>query len=444
MAIFSFSTSSFTARWNPTQDCMLSSSRSVPIRASSKKAKWCTPISLPRGFSIMLFCKTALSICMLNVEMARKVFDEMPERDMVTYTMLITGYSQSNEFKDALELYVDMVEMGLQPNEFTFGSALKSASGLQSDGTGRAIHGACLKFGYEENVYVHKILCKGRAHNAVNLFSEMKQGGFNPTHFTFSSSFVACASTGALEQGKWVYADMIKSGLKLVAFVGNTLLDMYGKAGSINDVKKAFYRLVKKDVVLWNSMLTTYAQHGLGLEAVDLFEEMRGLGFLPYEITFLLCSTLVDIPGFWMKGCGQLDLAERFVREMTIPPTAAVWKVLLGACRMHKNMELGVYATERVFKLDPLDFGPHMLLSNIYASAGKLSDAARVRKMMNESRVKKEPACSWIEIENVVHTFMANDNNHSQREEIREMWEKTEIKKIGYVPDTSHVLWFVD
>lgn len=73
-------------------------------------------------------------------------------------------------------------------------------------------------------------------------------------------------------------------------------------------------------------------------------------------------------------------------------------------------------------------------------------DAARVRKMMNQSGVKKEPACSWVEIENAVHMFVANDDAHPQREEIRNMWEKItdKIKEIGYVPDTSHVLWFMD
>ncbi|KAK4385845.1 Pentatricopeptide repeat-containing protein, mitochondrial [Sesamum angolense] len=445
-----------------------------------------------------------------DIEMARNVFDGMTERDMVTYTMLISGYSKSNEFGEALGLYVEMLRMGLQPNEFTFGSALKSAGGLQSDALGSGIHGACVKCGYEENVYVGSALvdmytrCKkmemakmifdglksknevswnalvaayareGEGHNAVKLFSDMKRGGFEPTHFTYSSIFAACASTGALEQGKWVHAHMVKSGLKLIAFVGNTLLDMYGKAGSIEDAKKVFYRLVKKDVVSWNSMLTAYAQHGLGQEAVDLFEEMRGVGFQPNEITFLCVLNACSHAGLLDKGlyyfelmrkyelepdithyvtivdllgrAGQLDRAERFIREMTIQPTAAVWKALLGACRMHKNMELGAYAAERVFELDPHDSGPHMLLSNIYASAGRLSDAARVRRMMNESGVKKEPACSWVEIENAVHMFVANDDTHPQREEIRKMWEKLrdEIKNIGYVPDTSHVLWFLD
>ncbi|KAH6796873.1 Tetratricopeptide repeat superfamily protein [Perilla frutescens var. hirtella] len=445
-----------------------------------------------------------------DVEMARKLFGEMTERDMVSYTMLITGYSQSSEFEEALRLYVEMVKMGLRPNEFTFGSALKSAGGMQSDAMGRGIHGACVKCGCEDNVYVGSALvdmyarCNkmaeaeilfeglkiknevswnaliaayargGEGHNSMKLFSEMKGGGFRPTHFTYSSVFAACASNGALEQGKWVHADMIKLGVQLIAFVGNTLVDMYGKAGSIEDSKKVFDQLEKKDVVSWNSMLTAYAQHGLGQETIDLFEEMRAVGFQPDEITFLCVLNACSHTGLLDKGlyyfelmkkyklepdithyvaivdllgrAGHLERAERFIKEMPIQPTAAVWKALLGACRMHKNMELGAYAAERVFELDPHDSGPHMLLSNIYASAGRLNDAARVRKMMTESGIKKEPACSWVEIGNSVHLFVANDDNHPQRKEIRVMWEKLrdEIKKVGYVPDTSHVLWYVD
>ncbi|CAA2968070.1 pentatricopeptide repeat-containing At3g24000, mitochondrial [Olea europaea subsp. europaea] len=113
---------------------------------------------------------------------------------------------------------------------------------------------------------------------------------------------------------------------------------------------------------------------------------------------------------------------------------------------MHKNMDLGAYAAKRVFELNPYDSGPHVLLTNIYASASKWSDAAKVRKIMNESGVKNEPACSWVELENVVNIFVANDITHPPREVIRRMWEKIadKIKKIGYVPDTTNVLWVAD
>ncbi|KAK9101292.1 hypothetical protein Scep_024722 [Stephania cephalantha] len=261
---------------------------------------------------------------------------------------------------------------------------------------------------------------------------------------------------------------------KLIAFVGNTLLDMYAKAGSIEDAKKVFDRLDKRDVVSWNSMLTGCAQHGLGKETVARFELMLSDGIKPNAITFLCvlnaCShggllneghhyfelmkkymivpevehyvTMVDLLG----RAGLLKQAESFIREMPIEPNAAVWGALLGSCRMYGNMELGVFAAERVFELDPFDPGPHVLLCNIYASASRWKDVARVRKVMKDGGVKKEPACSWVDIENAVHMFVANDDAHPECEEIRRMWEKvsSKIKEVGYVPDTSHVLFNVD
>ncbi|XP_057964152.1 pentatricopeptide repeat-containing protein At3g24000, mitochondrial isoform X2 [Malania oleifera] len=443
---------------------------------------------------------------------ARNLFDQMPSKDMVTWTALITGYSQNDRPEDALVLFPQMLRHGFKPNQFTLSSLLK-ASGTgtaPSHWHGRQLHAFCLKYGYHSNVYVGSSLVdvyarcslmeeaqslfdgllwknevswnaliagharKGEGEHAILFFSKMLRDDFEPTHFTYSSIFSACASTGALEQGKWVHAHMIKSGGKLIAFVGNTLLDMYAKSGCIEDAKIVFNKLVNRDVVSWNSMLTGFAQHGLGKETMKWFEEMLRLRVKPNEITFLgiltACSraglldegqyyfelmhkykidpqvshyvTIVDLLG----RAGLLDRAERFIREMPIEPTAAVWGALLGACRMHKNMELGTYAAERVFELDPHDSGPHVLLSNIYASAGRWSDAAKVRKMMKESGVKKEPACSWVELENVVHMFVANDDAHPQREEIHKMWEKIseKIREIGYVPDTSHVLLFVD
>ncbi|KAG6389210.1 hypothetical protein SASPL_150672 [Salvia splendens] len=306
-------------------------------------------------------------------ESARRLFDEMTERDMVSYTMLITGYSQSSEFDKALRLYVEMVEMGFKPNEFTFGSALKSAGGMQS--LSWCFHPIRLKIRNEVswNALIAAYAREGEGHCSLKLFAEMKRGG------------MARGGGGALR-------------------------------------KKVFDRLVKKDVVSWNSMLTAYAQHGHGQEAIDLFEEMRDLGLEPNEISYLCVINACSHTG--LVDVGELERAERFILKMPIEPTAAVWKALLGACRVHKNMFLGGYAAEHVFELDPYESGPHMLLSNLYASHERRDEAARVRKIMADSGVKKEPACSWVEI-----------GSSKLREE---------ITKMGYEADTSHVLWYAD
>ncbi|KAF5794755.1 putative tetratricopeptide-like helical domain superfamily, DYW domain-containing protein [Helianthus annuus] len=441
---------------------------------------------------------------------ARQVFDKMPVKDMVTWTAMITGYSQNEKPEEALVLFPEMLRAEMKPNHFTFSSLLKAAGARTDEREGEQIHGFCLKYGYDLNVYVGSALVelycryermneahfvfdglvdknevswnsliaaharKSEGDKALRVFQRMQRHDFKPTHFTYSSIFSACASTGSLEQGKWIHAHMVKSGLKLIAFIGNTLLDMYAKSGSFDDAIRVFDRLVKPDVVSWNSMLTAYAQHGLGEKTLDHFEKMKKTGIEPNSVTFLCVLTACSHGGLLDKGqyyfelmkkvniepdvshyvtmvdllgrAGQLDHALNFINELPIKPTSAIWGALLGACRMHKNMELGAYAAERVFELDPYDSGPHILLYNIYASAGKWNEASKVRKFMKEIGVKKEPACSWVDIENSVHMFVANDDNHPMQNEINKMWGKIseKIKEIGYVPDTSHVLLYVD
>ncbi|KAL7588123.1 hypothetical protein Lser_V15G36315 [Lactuca serriola] len=441
---------------------------------------------------------------------AREVFDKMPVKDMVTWTAIITGYSQNDKPEEALLLFPQMLRLNLKPNHFTFSSLLKAAGARGNEREGEQIHGYCLKYGYASNVYVGSALVdmycryermseahfvfnqledknevswnsliaahsrKNEGDKALLLFQKMQMDNYNPTHFTYSSLFSVCASTGSLEQGKWIHAHMVKSGQKLIAFIGNTLVDMYAKSGSFDDAIKVFNRLTKPDVVSWNSILTAYAQHGLGVKTLQHFEKMIKTGIQPNSVTFLCVLTACSHGGLLEKGefyfkmmkeyniepevshyvtmvdllgrAGKLDVALSFITKMPFEPNAAVWGALLGACRTHKNMELGAYAAERVFELDPFDSGPHILLYNIYASGGKWNEASKVRKYMKEIGVKKEPACSWVEIENCVHMFVANDQTHPEKNKIYKKWEEISerIKEIGYVPDTSHVLLFVD
>ncbi|RWW53073.1 hypothetical protein BHE74_00040464 [Ensete ventricosum] len=453
---------------------------------------------------VNMYCKCG------SLDDARKAFDEMPARDMVTWTALITGYAQNDRPNEAVEMLPRMLRLRLVPNAFTFGSLFKACGAASWNGHCEEVHALSVKCGCSPDVYVGSAILDmyarlGRmeeaclvfdqldsknevswnaliagyarredGETAMKMFWEMQRSGFEATHFTYSSIFSACASTGTLEQGKWVHAHMIKSGQVLTAFVGNTLLDMYAKSGSIQDARKIFDRVDKKDLVSWNSMLTAYAQHGLVSEAIHWFEEMRKLGVQPNQITFLCILTACSHGGLLKEGqyyfdmmkrykvepeiehyvtivdllgrAGLLDRAQKFINEMPVQPSAAVWGALLGACRMHKNAELGKFAAERVFELDPYDAGPHVLLYNIYASTGRWVDAAKVRKMMKDGGVKKEPACSWVEMENSVHMFVANDDSHPQIKEIHKMWEKIDatIKEAGYVPDTNYVLLYVD
>ncbi|XP_037442190.1 pentatricopeptide repeat-containing protein At3g24000, mitochondrial-like [Triticum dicoccoides] len=453
---------------------------------------------------IHMYCKCR------SVLDARNVFDQMRRKDMVSWTSLIAGYAQNDMPVEAIGLLPGMLKGRFKPNGFTFASLLKAAGAYADSGTGRQIHALAVKCGWHEDVYVGSALLdmyarcgkmdmatavfdkldskngvswnalisgfarKGDGESALMTFAEMLRNGFEATHFTYSSVFSSIARLGALEQGKWVHAHVIKSRQKLTAFVGNTLLDMYAKSGSMIDARKVFDRVDNKDLVTWNSMLTAFAQYGLGKEAVSHFEEMRKSGVYLNQITFLCILTACSHGGLVKEGkryfemmkeydlepeidhyvtvvallgrAGLLNYALVFIFKMPMEPTAAVWGALLAACRMHKNAKVGQFAADHVFELDPDDSGPPVLLYNIYASTGQWDAAARVRMMMKTTGVKKEPACSWVEMENSVHMFVANDDTHPQAEEIYKMWGEIskKIRKEGYVPDMDYVLLHVD
>eukprot|EP01018_Ginkgo_biloba_P011555 Gb_34228 [translate_table: standard] len=441
-----------------------------------------------------------------TVEDAREVFDKMAIRDMVSWTSMIAGYAQNQHGEEALQLFPSMQRAGMKPNEFTFSSVLRACASLFALENGKQVHSNTIKSGFEFHVFVgsalvdmyakcesiqdaHQLFDKmpernvvswnaliagyaqiGNGEAALKLFWQMQHISMQPTKFTFSSVLSACASIAVLDQGKWVHAHIIKTGCKLDAFVGNALIDMYGKCGSIRDARQVFDKLSRRDVVSWNAMITGCAQHGQGKEAVQLFEQMQLAGIKPNHITFLCVLSACSHAGLVNEGrlyfdsmsshgiipkaehyacivdllgrAGHMDEAEEFIKKLPVEPTAAVWGALLGACRVHGNMELGKRAAECLFELDPEDAGPHVLLSNIYAAAGRWDDVAKVRKMMRRSGVKKEPGCSWVELENTVHTFVVNDRSHPLTDRIYATLENLsrKMKEAGYVADTNFVL----
>uniref|UniRef100_UPI0040747504 Synthetic PPR-DYW protein n=1 Tax=synthetic construct TaxID=32630 RepID=UPI0040747504 len=446
-----------------------------------------------------------------ELEDARKVFDEMPERNVVSWNAMISGYAQNGQSEEALELFREMQQEGIKPSEFTFCSVLSACASLGSLEMGKQIHGYVIKSGFESIVFVGNALIdmyakcgsiedarkvfdempertvvswtamisgyaqNGQSEEALELFREMQREGVKPDEVTLPSVLSACANLGALEQGKQIHAYVIKSGFESDVFVGSALIDMYAKCGSIEDARKVFDKMPERDVVSWNAMIAAYAQHGHGKEALQLFQQMQQEGVKPSEVTFTsilsACSHagLVDeghhyfesmspdygiTPRVEHYGCmvdllgraGRLDEAEDLIKSMPFQPNVVVWGTLLGACRVHGDVERGERAAERILELDPESAAPYVLLSNIYAAAGRWDEAAKVRKLMKERGVKKEPGCSWIEVNNKVHEFVAGDKSHPQTKEIYAELERLskQMKEAGYVPDTKFVLHDVE
>lgn len=376
-----------------------------------------------------------------NMEVAQQVFDRMQEQDVVSWTAIIAGYAKLGSLESARHMFDKMPERNV-------------------------VSWNAMIAGYAQNAY---------GEEALKIFWHMLRANVKVNQFTFVSVLSACASLSALEHGKQVHACIIRAGFKFSVFVGNSLVDMYAKCGSTVSARRLFQRMAERDVVSWNTMIVGYAQNGCGKEALHLFEQMIGSGTKPGQITFLgvlsACSHagLVDEGHHYFRSmsqchcimprashyaimidllgrAGRLEEAERFINNVPFEPDASMWAALLGACRIHGNMEMGRRAAEYLFELEPQNASRYVLLSNIYAAAGMWDGVAEVRKMMKDRGVKKTPGCSWIEVKTRVHRFVAEDRSHPQTAEIYAMLERlvNQIKKAGYVANTKFVLHDVE
>eukprot|EP01018_Ginkgo_biloba_P010079 Gb_35395 [translate_table: standard] len=412
-----------------------------------------------------------------SIAYACQVFDNMPKRDVVLWTAMIASHGQYGQGKEALTLFLQMQREGVKMEKLTITSVLSACACLAALDQGSQLHAHVIKSGFESNIIVTNALvnfyakCRslkgarqlfdnmpkqddvswnvmtaGYAQNdcseeAVELFLQMQQVGLKPDEFTCASVLSACASLAALQQGNAIHAHIIKTGYESNVIVRNTLVDMYAKCGSIEDAQSTFDKMPKRDVVSWTAMISGFAHHGHGKEALKLFEKMQRAGIEPNHITFVVvlsacsheglvnegrhyfnsmcidhnikptvehCACMVDL--FGRAGC--LDQAESFISEMPFKPDDIIWRALLGACRIHGNTKLGKRAAECVLELAPQDDAAYVLLCNIYAGAGRWADVARVRQMMKAKGTKKEPGCSWIEVKNRMHVFVAGDSSH--------------------------------
>eukprot|EP01018_Ginkgo_biloba_P015808 Gb_31706 [translate_table: standard] len=442
---------------------------------------------------------------------AHHVFHTMSKRDTVSWNAIIGVHAQNDDGKQALKLLCQMRRAGLKPDQFTFPSVLRVSSSQSALEQGKTIHGSIIKTGYVSSIWVgsslvdmyskcgnmeaawnvfeempgqNAVSCSamiagyaqnGYSEDALKLFCQMLLTGTKLDEFTFASVLGACATLAALEDGKQVHAFIIQSGFDSDVAVGNALVDMYAKCGSLVDAQKVFDQRSELDIASWNAMISGYAQHGYGKEALQLFEQMQREDKKPNHITFVCVLSACSSIGLVDEGhrffasisqdhgmaltmehyacmvdllsrAGYLDEAEDFINEMPFEPGALVWRTLLGACRIHGNMKIGKRAAECILRLEPHDAATYVLLSNMYAAAGMWDYAANVRKEMKSKGLKKEQGLSWIEVKRRVHTFMVSDRSHPQTKEIYGKLEELNMlmKAAGYVPNMNFVLHDVE
>ncbi|KAI3471805.1 hypothetical protein Pfo_028458 [Paulownia fortunei] len=363
----------------------------------------CTiPLHLDLGMS--LHCLTlkyglssdlAVANCFLSMYVhcgsigsARKLFYEIPEKSLITWNAMISGYSQNGLGTEVLDLYRNMQSLGVCPDEVTLVGVLSSCANLGAQKIGREVEEMIHRRGF----------------------------GFNP-------------------------------------FLKNSLISMYARCGNLVRAWAIFDFMPEKNLVSWTAIIGGYGMHGHGEVAVELFEQMIRAGIQPDKAVFVCVLTACSHAGLTQKGldyfysmekiynlnpgsehyscvvdllgrAGRLAEAGNLIESMPIEPDGPVWGALLGACKIHKNVCLAELAFDKVVELEPTNIGYYVLLSNIYSETGNVEGVLRIRVMMRERGLKKDPGYSYVESKGRTHLFMAGDRSHPQAKEIYAMLEK--------------------
>ncbi|KAJ8426777.1 hypothetical protein Cgig2_034036 [Carnegiea gigantea] len=355
--------------------------------AGEKTTKWgmeihCRAIKSGMGYHsfvgstlVDMYCKYGM------VHEGMKLHYRLEEQNIVSWNAIISGYLLQDENEEAQRFFALMLEMGMQPDNFTYATVLDTCANLATVGLGKQIHAQIIKHEMQSDVYVVSTL--------VDMYS--KTGNMQDSHLMFTKA------------------------QKRDFVTWNAMICGYAYHGFAEEALKVFEDMKMENVrpnhATFVAVLRACGHMGLVQEGWDYFCSMPSYGLDPQLEHY---SCMVDMLG----KSGQVGKALKLIEDMPFEADDVIWRTLLSVCKMYGNVEVAEKAANSILQLDPHDSSVYILLSNIYADAGMWGKVSGLRMAMRENKVKKEPGCSWIEVMGDVHTFLANEKAHPRREEI--------------------------
>lgn len=345
---------------------------------------------------------------------AYKVFDESPQRDVVSYNVLIDGLVKAGDVVKARELF------DLMP--------------VRDSVSWNTIIAGCAKGDYCEE--------------AIELFDFMVDLEMRPDNVALVSTLSACAQLGELEKGKKIHDYIERNAMKVDTFLSTGLVDFYAKCGCVDIALKIFESSSDKNLFTWNAMLVGLAMHGYGELLLEYFSRMLEAGVKPDGISILgvlvgcshsglvdearkLFDEMESVYGVPREpkhyGCmadllgraGLIKKVMEMIKDMPRGGDMSVWSGLLGGCRIHGDVEIAEKAAKHLMELKPDDGGVYSILANVYANAERWEDVMNIRRSLSSNRVvTKIAGFSLIQLDGVAHEFIAGDSLHSESDKI--------------------------
>ncbi|KAK1435940.1 hypothetical protein QVD17_01713 [Tagetes erecta] len=357
-----------------------------------------------------------------RIDLAKRVFEFMVGKDIASWTSLVNGYIVCGDVVAAGQVFDEMPERNV-------------------------ISWTAMIVGHVRSRNVIR---------GLKLFREMRMKSEDcdrPTSITIVAVLSGCADIGALDFGGSLHAYVNKvADLVTDVSVNNALIDMYSKGGNLELARKVFEKMPQKDVFSWTSLISGFALHGEGRFAVEIFNNMVLSGLSPNDVTFLSVLSACGHGGLIKEGqflfdkmvhkyglkptikhygcmvdlfcrAGDIPKAMELIKKMPLEPDAVIWRSVLSACMIKRDLQLAEIAAKKVLELEPNDDGVYMLLWNLYRLTNKWEDAVKTRKLMRNQNIKKQPGCSWIEINGFVHEFTAEGTMHQLAVDVQTVLE---------------------
>ncbi|KDP36860.1 hypothetical protein JCGZ_08151 [Jatropha curcas] len=441
-------------------------------------------------------------------EDAKKLFDELPDKDLVSWNSLISGFSRKGDLGNCINAFYRIrLETDMKLNGATLLPVISACTDTRALDVGKFVHGFALKLGMLLEVKVANALinlygksryldaaCRlfqempvqnsvswnsviavhvqmGLAEEGMKYFIMMRTAMFVSDQATLVILLQACENLGVRKTVEAIHGYIFSCGLNMNLAIATALLKLYANLGVLSTSRKVFQEMINPDAVAWTAMLAAYAVHGCGKEAIEHFEFMVRGSLVPDHVTFTHLLSACSHSGLVKEGkhyfqvmskvyrveprldhyscmvdilgrSGLLDDAYDIIKSMPMEPNSGVWGALMSACRVYGNVELGKEVAEQLFALDPSDSRNYILLSNMYSAAGQWKDASKVRALMKERNVIRNPGCSYIEYGNKIRRFVMGDQSHPETERIYNKLEEVigRIRKAGYASKTELVL----
>lgn len=398
----------------------------------------------PGNFAFSSALKACSKLAEIRVGKAihAQIIKAESEPDQVVYNALLSLYTQSGCFEDELKVFEGMPDRNI----------------------------------VSWNSMIAGLIKKEKVFEAFKTFRRMQKEGIGFSWISFTTLLPLCAQVTSVYSGKEIHARILKSNKIPDVLVLNAVMDMYAKCGEITYCRRVFNGIDNKDLTSWNTMLNGCAVNGKIKEAFKLFDEMIGFGIRPDSVTFVTLLSGCSHTGLLLQGkalfqrmnvefgiepnlehyaclvdlvgrAGRIEEALQIVEKMPMKPSASIWGSLLNACRLHGYVPVAGVIAKKLFVMEPENSGNYVMLSNVYANASMWKEVNMMRELMEKKGMKKEVGCSWIQVKDKVHTFVAGGGLEFRNSDKYKKVQGTlmeALTKSGYEPDIGVVLHNVD